>query len=94
MTPDGSDHEAALRRVAGREERPGPGNYPLEPRRHAVLALIWLASLIFWMAWFMQGPLLVSYWGLRQHVSFGSAEYLLSAVSIVSIATALVAGYG
>jgi MFS family permease len=42
----------------------------------------------------MQGPLLVSYWGLRRHVSFGSAEYLLSAVSIVSIGTALVAEYG
>ena len=94
MMPDGSDDEAALRRGAGSEERPGPGHYPLEPRRYAVLALIWLATLVFWMAWFMQGPLLVSYWGLRQHVSFGSAEYLLSAVSIVSIATALVAGYG
>lgn len=81
-------------RGAGREEPPSPGDYPLDPSRYTVLALVWLATFIFWMAWFMQAPLLVSYWGKVEHVSFGSAEYLLSAVTIVSIFTALVAGYG
>ena len=81
-------------RGAGREEPPSPGNYPLDPSRYAVLALVWLATFIFWMAWFMQAPLLVSYWGEVEHVSFSSAEYLLSAVTIVSVFTALVAGFG
>jgi MFS family permease len=81
-------------RDAGRGGSSPPENYPLDPSRYAVVALVWLATFLFWMAWFMQGPLLESYWGRKEHVSFGSSEYLLSAVTIVCIATALVAGYG
>ena len=81
-------------RGAGRQEPSSPGNYPLDPFRYVVIGLVWLATFLFWMAWFLQAPLLVSYWGKVEHVSFGSAEYLLSAVSIVSVFTALVAGYG
>ena len=81
-------------RDVGRGESSGPGNYPLDRARYAVVALVWLATFLFWMAWFMQGPLLAAYWNREEHVSFGSAEYLLSSVTIVCIATALVAGYG
>lgn len=81
--------------AANSEYRPpsDPDSYPLERRRYVVLAVLWLATFLFWMGWFMQGPLLVSYWGIQEHVSFGSAEYLLSAVSIVGIVTSIVAGH-
>lgn len=67
--------------------------YALPPRRHLVLAVVWLATFVFWMSWFMQGPLLESYWVAQRGVSFGSAEYLLSGVDIASIFTALLFGH-
>lgn len=67
--------------------------YSLEGRRYYVLGVLWLANFVFWMSWFMQGPLLAAYWGAHQHVSFGSAEYLLSGVDIASIVTALLFGH-
>jgi MFS family permease len=67
--------------------------HPLYPRRFLVLALVWLANFVFWLSWFVQGPLLESYWVAHQHVSFGSAEYLLSGVDIASIVTALLFGH-
>jgi MFS family permease len=67
--------------------------YHLEGRRFYVLGILWLANFVFWMSWFMQGPLLAAYWGAHQHVSFGSAEYLLSGVDIASIVTALLFGH-
>lgn len=67
--------------------------YSLERRRFLVLGLLWLMNVAFWMSWFMQGPLLASYWGAQRGVSFGSAEYLLSGVDIASIVTALLFGH-
>ncbi|MGH3168641.1 MAG: MFS transporter, partial [Trebonia sp.] len=67
--------------------------FRLEGRRFYVLGILWLANFVFWMSWFMQGPLLAGYWGAQQRVSFGSAEYLLSGVDIASIATALLFGH-
>lgn len=67
--------------------------YRLEGRRFYVLGILWLANFAFWMSWFMQGPLLAAYWGAHQHVSFGSAEYLLAGVDIASIVTALLFGH-
>src|SRR5262249_9879795 len=66
--------------------------YRLEGRRFYVLGVLWLANFIFWMRWFMQGPLLAAYWGAHQQVSFGTAECLLSGVDIASIVTALLFG--
>ena len=71
----------------------GPDVYPLERRRFVVLGLWWLGSVLFWISWFIQAPILVSFWGVRQHVGFGTAEYLMSAVNLAGIATALLAGH-
>lgn len=67
--------------------------YRLERRRFYVLGILWLANFVFWMSWFMQGPLLAAYWGAHHGVSFGSAEYLLAGVDIASIVTALLFGH-
>lgn len=67
--------------------------YTLESRRWGVMAALWLNLFLMWMCWFMQGPNLVSYWGMHQHVSFGSAEYLLSSVAIAGIPICLGIGY-
>jgi MFS family permease len=67
--------------------------YRLEGRRFFVLGVLWLANFVFWMSWFMQGPLLASYWQARHHTSFSTAEYLLSGVDIASIVTALLFGH-
>ena len=66
--------------------------YPLERRRYVVLGVLWVVAFLFWMGWTMQGPLLVSYWGIQQHVAFSSAVYLLTAMTIVGIFTSLPAG--
>jgi MFS family permease len=67
--------------------------YRLEGRRFYVLGILWLANFVFWMSWFMQGPLLASYWHAQHHTSFSSAEYLLAGVDIASIVTALLFGH-
>lgn len=67
--------------------------YPLEARRFAVAGLLGFGLFVFWMAWFIQAPLLTSYWGIQQHVVFGDAEYLVAAVDIAGIFTAVAAGY-
>jgi MFS family permease len=72
---------------------PAAAQYRLERRRFGVLGILWMANFVFWMSWFMQGPLLAGYWGAHQHVSFGNAEYLLSGVDIASIFTALLFGH-
>jgi MFS family permease len=70
-----------------------PQQYSLQRRRYVVLGALWYANFVFWMSWFMQGPLLQSFWVAHRHVSFGSAEYLLSGVDIAGIFTALLFGY-
>jgi MFS family permease len=72
---------------------PAAPQYRLERRRFGVLGILWMANFVFWMSWFMQGPLLAAYWGAHQRVSFGNAEYLLSGVDIASIFTALLFGH-
>jgi MFS family permease len=72
---------------------PAAPQYRLERRRFGVLGILWMANFVFWMSWFMQGPLLAAYWGAHQQVSFGHAEYLLSGVDIASIFTALLFGH-
>jgi MFS family permease len=67
--------------------------YHLERRRFGVLGILWMANFVFWMSWFMQGPLLASYWGAHRHVAFSNAEYLLSGVDIAGIFTALLFGH-
>lgn len=67
--------------------------YQLARRRFIVLGLLWFIEFVFWAAWFIQSPLLVSYWGARQHVSFGSAEWLMSGVDVAAIFTAFISGY-
>lgn len=70
-----------------------PGNYALDPRRYYVVAVFWLALFLFWMAWIMQAPLLVSYWGVVEHVAFSNAEYLTTGVNLAGLVTVLLAGY-
>jgi MFS family permease len=70
-----------------------PDRYPLDPRRYYVFAVFWAALFLFWMAWIMEAPLLVSYWGVVQHVSFSNAEYLVTGVNLSGLATVLLAGY-
>jgi MFS family permease len=72
---------------------PAAPQYRLDRRRFGVLGILWMANFVFWMSWFMQGPLLAAYWGAHQQVSFGHAEYLLSGVDIASIFTALLFGH-
>jgi nitrate/nitrite transporter NarK len=67
--------------------------YPLERRRFAVLSILWLSNCIFWASWFAQAPLLKSYWGVANHVSYSDAQYLISAVNIVAIFTVFASGY-
>jgi nitrate/nitrite transporter NarK len=67
--------------------------YPLERRRFAVLGILWLSNCIFWASWFAQAPLLKSYWGVANHVSYSDAQYLISAVNIVAIFTVFASGY-
>lgn len=68
-------------------------NYPLERRRFVVLGILWLSNCIFWASWFAQAPLLKSYWGATNHVSYTEAQYLISAVNIVAIFTVFASGY-
>lgn len=67
--------------------------FPLERKRYLVAGLLGYSLFVFWMAWFMQAPLLDSYWGAQQHVVFGDAEYLVAAVDIAGIFTSVAAGY-
>ena len=68
-------------------------DYPLERRRFAVLGILWLSNAVFWASWFAQAPLLKSYWGAVNHVSFSNAQYLLGAVNIVAMCTVFASGY-
>jgi MFS family permease len=82
-----------MARTAPQVHTAEPEKYPLEAKRYAVLGLWWLGSVLFWASWFIQAPILVSFWGVRHHVAFGTAEYLMSAVNLAGIATALLAGH-
>lgn len=67
--------------------------YPLERRRFAVLGILWISNCVFWASWFAQAPVLKSYWGAVNHVSYSDASYLISAVNIVAIFTVFASGY-
>lgn len=83
----------SIERAIPDTREPGIGGYALEPRRFAVLVLFWVMSGLFWAGWFVQAPLLHAYWVGVKHVASGDAEYLLSAVNLAGIATALAAGF-
>lgn len=68
-------------------------SYPLDSKRYLALCLYWAGSLVFWASWFMQAPILDSYWVDVRHIALGSAEYLLSGVGLAGIVTALFAGF-
>ena len=67
--------------------------YPLERRRFVVLGLLWMIEFLFWSAWFIQAPLLVPFWGIRDHVAFDQAVWLMTGVDIAAIFTSFLSGY-
>jgi MFS family permease len=71
----------------------GEETYPLQLQRFTALGLYWFGSLVFWASWFMQAPILDSYWVEVRKVALGNAEYLLSGVGLAGIVTALFAGF-
>lgn len=55
------------------------------PKRSPIFWAYWIFGTFMWASWFMQTPLLISYWVAGHHVPIALAVSLISGISLVTI---------